>query len=352
MVGISSYIFELAHADENDPAKQLDDAQNALSYYEKACNFGDGEACQHAADCYEDGRLGARDTAKTIKLTKRGCDLGNDRSCLNDSAIRIEGKYGTPKDPRAGLDSLETACNKPNGGEYCILLGDYYRKGDVVAKSAAKALDDYERACSAYWTGACWRKGEMLARGEGVPADLVRARTYLKEACPDLRWGWSPGSPEACVFMGAAYESGSFGFLKDPVHALEIYEDRCQRWPGNVMCAMAGAAYERGLIVPRDLERASALYQRGCDSGNGDGAACVRAAPVVAKDDPKLGLAMYRRACFEAKDAGSCMKAADLLADKAAAASAKVFYLTACGATRLARICDKSKALGNPAPPP
>ena len=344
------YIFELAHAGEIDPVKQADDARGALSYYEKACNSGDAEACQNAADCYEDGRLGARDTAKTVKLTLRGCDLGDDRACINVLAIRIEGKYGAAKDTPAGLDALEKACAKPNGGEYCVLMGDYYRRGDVVPRRPAKALEAYERACSAYFSAACGKKGEMLARGEGVPADFVLARTYLREACPELTWGGSSGASDACVFLGSAYENGTFGFPKDPVHALEIYEDRCQRWPGSEMCTLAASSYERGTAAPRDLKKASALYRRGCDSGNGDGAACVRAAPLVAREDPGLGAAMYRRACLAGKDQGSCATAANLIVATVATTSAKSFYLAACSATQLPQVCERSTALGNPAP--
>jgi TPR repeat protein len=352
------YMFELADAGEIDPAKQADDARSALSYYEKACSSGDAEACQHAADCYEDGRLGTRNTAKTIKLTQRGCDLGYDRSCVSGLAIRIEGRYGATKDARAGLDALEKACDKANGADHCVLLGDYYRRGEVVPKRPAKALEAYERACSAYFSDACGKKGEMLARGGGVQADLGRAKTYLREACPELTWGASSGSPVACVFLGRAYENGAFGFPKDPIHALEIYEDRCQGWPGSEMCTLAAAMYERATVVRRDLDKANTLYRRACDSGNGDGAACVKAAPLVAKSDPGLAAAMYRRACLAGKDAASCTTAADLIVAVVAATSAKSFYVTACNATQLPQVCEKSTALGNrlpvapPQPPP
>jgi TPR repeat protein len=349
------YIFELAYAEESDPVKQAEDASSAISYYEKACNAGDGEACQHAADCYADGRIGVRDAAKTVKLTTRGCDLGFARSCTELASIRIEGKHGAAREGQAGIDRLQTACNQPNGAAYCVQLGDYYRRGTVAQKDAAKALDAYERGCARYSTDACGKKGEMLARGDGVAADFVQAKTYLRRACPELDWGGSSGDPGACAFMGEAYEAGTFGFARDPAHALEIYEERCQRWPGSAMCAMAAAKYEPGGVAPRDPDRASALYLRGCDYGTGDGVACVKAAPAVVRADPKQGLAMYRRACFAGKDSASCLTVGDILAKDAAekaAANAKSFYLRACEATQLADVCARSAALGKPAATP
>jgi uncharacterized protein len=347
------YIFELACTEELDPVRQAEDASSALSYYEKACNFGDGEACQHAADCYEDGRLGAEDTGKTVKLTTRGCDLGFARSCTELWAMRVEGRYGVSQEAQAGIERLRTACSQPNGGAYCVLLGDYYRSGRVVPKDDARALEAYERGCSRYSTNACGKKGEMIAQGEGTPPDFDQAKTYLRRGCPELDWGGSSGDPDACLFMSRAYEAGTFGFAKDPLHALEIDEERCKRWPGSALCAMAGAEYEQGLVVKRDLDRAMALYRRGCDLGTGDGAACIRAASAAAREDPKLGIAMYRRACLAGKDAASCMTVGGLLAQDAverATANTKSFYRLACKDTQLARICAKSAALGNPAP--
>jgi len=113
---------------------------------------------------------------------------------------------------------------------------------------------------------------------------------------------------------------------------------------------LAASSYERGTAAPRDLKKASALYRRGCDSGNGDGAACVRAAPLVAREDPGLGAAMYRRACLAGKDQGSCATAANLIVATVATTSAKSFYLAACSATQLPQVCERSTALGNPAP--
>jgi TPR repeat protein len=116
---------------------------------------------------------------------------------------------------------------------------------------------------------------------------------------------------------------------------------------------MAGARYEQGAIVPRDLAKASALYLRGCDYGTGDGPACARAAPAVARTDPKQGLAMYRRACLAGRDVASCLTVGDILARDAAdraTANEKSFYLAACNETHLAEVCAKSTALGNPSP--
>jgi TPR repeat protein len=242
---------------------------------------------------------------------------------------------------------LDRLLSKAGGASYCALLGDYYRKGDVIPKDPTKALANYDRACARDLLDACWKKAEMIARGEGVAADPVQAKKFLRKSCPE---GWAWGNVNGCAFMGAAYESGSFGFLRDPVHALEIYEDHCAS-EGNPMCTKAAAMYEKGAVVKRDLDKANALYKRGCGStGWGDAAACAKAAPIVAKTDPKLGLAMYRHACLEGKDLKSCMAAGDLVAKNQDAPSAKAFYRSACTLTLLAPVCAKSTALGNPAP--
>jgi uncharacterized protein len=63
-----------AAALEDDPAK-------TASYYERACNLGDGESCHELATAYQKGNGVPRDASRAKELEKRACELGFAKSC-------------------------------------------------------------------------------------------------------------------------------------------------------------------------------------------------------------------------------------------------------------------------------
>jgi TPR repeat protein len=58
-----------------------DDPARAASYYERACNLGDGESCHELATAYQKGTGVGKDASRAKALEKRACELGFAASC-------------------------------------------------------------------------------------------------------------------------------------------------------------------------------------------------------------------------------------------------------------------------------
>lgn len=76
-----------------------------------------------------------------------------------------------------------------------MALGDVYRKGEWLPADAKRAIELYDRACTANHATACNNLGAMYALGHGVTVDPVKAASLYAKAC-------SIGSREGCINAG------------------------------------------------------------------------------------------------------------------------------------------------------
>ena len=95
-----------------------------------------------------------------------------------------------------------------------------------------------------------------------------------------------------------------------PVAAdVERYRARCERSDVSG-CSDLGAAYQRGIGVPRDAQRGVALFRRGCDGGDAFGclylAASLENGEGVARDGPAAAK-LKERTC-EVGDLFGCVQ--------------------------------------------
>lgn len=102
------------------------------------------------------------------------------------------------------------------------------------------------------------------------------------------------GDVFACHWVGIAESARG-----DDAAAAPRFQAACEAGLADA-CAALGVAYEDGLGVPKDLERAFALYVRACDAGSGHGCNNLGVAWFHGRGTAKAPLKstpLYERAC-------------------------------------------------------
>jgi hypothetical protein len=103
----------------------------------------------------------------------------------------------------------------------------------------------------------------------------------------------------ACTNLGAFYESGSGGVLRDALQAALLYRRGCDGGDGRA-CTRLGAAFRTGTGVTQDPVQAAVLTRHGCELGDAEG--CAVYAWYLdngegVRRDPAEATTFYRRAC-------------------------------------------------------
>ena len=269
---------------------------NAQTWYDKACQAGNGWMCWNVSDWYlREGVLEIfpRDPARAMSMLRRGCDLGYGPSCLTLAQHMLAGKE-TKKDVPGAVSLMQRACD---GGRWedCEMLGNTYRDGVGLTRNPVLAIAAYTRACELTGARACHSAGALYAEGDGVPKDLAKARELFALGCRDGVRGW-----DACKSLGEALEKG-LGGAKDPAKAAEAYEAGCMK--GG--CLRAGTIWERGLGVDADMDKALAAYTKGCQRA-GDEQACEGRGRVLERTNKVEAQTFYAAKCEQTKSPKWC----------------------------------------------
>ncbi len=204
---------------------------------------------------------------------------------------------------KSDLPACADACLRHDGAA-CTLLGGMSEAGEGMKANVDRAAQLYTRGCDAGDARGCGRLGLLEQAGKGVDVDESRAALHLQKGC-------DAGLVEACVALPDALEKLHGTFDASTVVALA----RACELGAPKGCFTAGFAYDEGRGVTADQAKATALYRRGCDAG--DGSACGNLAvrmPEKTDADRKRNAALLRRAC-DLNDPSGCMNLAQRLAD-------------------------------------
>jgi TPR repeat protein len=164
-------------------------------------------------------------------------------------------------------------------------------RGELDLADAAAA---FERVCGAGHTQACGSLALQLQDGRGVPHDPQRAMVLYQQACDQ-------GIGVACMNLGLMLDGGVWADL-DPARAAGLfilaekhYKSACEG--GDLQwCPNLGTMYELGLGVPKDLDRASAVYRTACDRGHAT--SCANLGLVLRERGDAAGaLALLEQGC-------------------------------------------------------
>ena len=119
--------------------------QQAVKYYERACELNDEWGCGNLANSYNYGEGVKQNYNTAFKIQKKACDLNHTTACAN--------------------------------------VGIAYKQGLGVKQDFASAKKYYEKACNANHAGACNNLGVLYANGQGVRQDYSTAKKYFGKSC-------------------------------------------------------------------------------------------------------------------------------------------------------------------------
>ena len=113
------------------------------------------------------------------------CDGGQADGCRRLAAAIVTKQPGAPTDMAVARSLYTRACDELNDADGCVALAGAYRRGAFsdAGKDVGRAGMYAERACNLAPDTACILFAEMVLVGEGVPADIERARAMLDRGC-------------------------------------------------------------------------------------------------------------------------------------------------------------------------
>ncbi len=178
--------------------KKIEYYNNMMSFYTKACNGGNYDACNNLA-FYEHVSKEEREKEKkrdeehkiekdrTIELYAKSCKAGNKEACQN-----------------LGL----------------IYSGDIDDKNNT-SYNLTQAQNYYGRSCSMGDSVACFNLGVLRYNYAKSAGDYAQAIHYFNQSCGD-------DYPDACLNLGIIYERGvTQDMNEDIANAMQYYTKAC-----------------------------------------------------------------------------------------------------------------------------
>lgn len=119
------------------------------------------------------------------------CDRGNAASCTRLGFLAAHGSAGFHQDDRRALELYNRACTA-GYPPACFNIGVLYSLEGTVQKDDGTAERFWHRACSDGYPAACSNLGLLYERSESVPHDEDRALSFFSRAC-------AGGDPIGCM---------------------------------------------------------------------------------------------------------------------------------------------------------
>lgn len=248
-------------------------------------------------------------------------------ACLSLAGYFEEGSFGFPRDAgraaqlrESAVDILQASCalgevTDCTRAALAIEMGIHPggEPGATTAESTGWMVSYAEDGCRGGDAVGCALLGRIYERGPDGAPDLARSTFYFDQAC-------GLGHRQSCLFLAARAE----GALTVPA-----YERACRAGSG-FGCATAAQHHRRGVTVEPSVQRAGALFARGCSLG--DPASCVLGAEMYANDSPpdrRRAMQLGWAGCQQGI-AGACVVLGDVLEREERHGPAREAYRRAC----------------------
>lgn len=247
-----------AAVDDEGKDKRLMDAEMAAKA-EADCKAGkDGWSCFLAAATYDPSttpRVRPADPVRAVELARKGCDLGEAGACAMAGSMLAHGSIGTIEERRGGIDLLQRACDLGHGTA-CLMAATILGTDRLGPADMGKAVALAEKACEA-------------GHGEGcflVAAALDGDREQIDRRVSRYEKGCELGSDNACSHLSILLHNGE-GIPADVERARKVSEGACARkLPAS--CLLHGTFLMEGIGGPKDREGARASLTIACEDGS------------------------------------------------------------------------------------
>ncbi len=200
----------------------------------KACDGGDGEACNEIAQRHPD--------RSAIKLYQKACDAGVGAGC-EGAAVILRKQHRLVRSLEEAQHLSERACELDHAPG-CIAAGQALLFGSGIDPDSKRGLEMLEKTCTEEVGDGCLVLARIYQDGLGVDADPEQADAYYEMA-------------ELHVDEPVA---------SDPASAFVVYVNACN-FGDELGCFNAAWFLATGSDVRRNVSTARELYKRACDSG-------------------------------------------------------------------------------------
>ncbi len=276
------------------------DYERARALLDRAIAAG-GEMPQSAwagiGDLYRVAAPPYRDPQKAVEAYETAISLGNTAAMVSLARMLGSGD-GVPVDFPRARQLLEDAIAGGAEKDGWAALAALYANADGADRDMAKAAEAYQHAADLGDAWAMLSLAQMLAQGDGIPADYDRARTLLDQAVATggemPQWAWAG--------IGDLYRVAAPPY-RDPAKAVEAYETAISLGNAGAMVSLA-RMLGTGDGVPVDFPRARQLLEDAIAAGvEKDGWAAL-ASLYAYSDDANRDLPKAAEAFQNAADRG------------------------------------------------
>ncbi|MFB6373251.1 MAG: tetratricopeptide repeat protein [Bradymonadaceae bacterium] len=239
-----------------------------------ACEAGNGHGCAVAAlgamgeggvsRALEEGKKASGDRSSARKFARRGCNSGNESSCLIQAMLLMTSK--SAYDQREAMRLLDQKCKRAGMPAVCNTIGVVFEKNAKNARDRKRAFDYFERSCNQEFPAGCWKLGKMYEKGFGVSESQTRAKAKFQQAC-------ELNHPKACKAVGEEADGKKKELLFEKAQVtkkafVDMGMTACENGFRHA-CTFVGRLIDRGELRGRLIEgdKADALYNKGCERG-------------------------------------------------------------------------------------
>ncbi len=159
-----------------------DSPTKALPLFEKGCKFKSWAACGRAGAMLSRGAGVPVNLEKGRGLMQKACDHGDGPACNDLGTDASEGKNGAKKDFEAAKAFYDKGC-AGGSGTACFNLGNVFRIGEGVPVDLKKALEWFNRSCEMGTSMGCTEAAIIHYEGSVGPKDPAKALELFDKAC-------------------------------------------------------------------------------------------------------------------------------------------------------------------------
>ena len=227
------------------------DSAQALQWFQKAADLGDGEAWLRVSRYYLRGSLLPHDTARYLAIRKEWAEKGLPNA-LAAMYIAYEQGYGVKVDSSKAFEYLLLAEKRGSAWAY-EYMGDAYFNGEYgLPKDPKKALNYWQKA----WKAKNYSAGEGMVFYYNSQEDYKSSWKILDEA---VRVGepWARARVANMTYMG-------WGVPADEVAAQKMITDAAALFPSDGTYGLAGFMFATcDSMELRDEARACDYWRKG-----------------------------------------------------------------------------------------
>jgi len=253
-----------------------------ITYYKKACNLEDSEACNDLGDIY----FKDKDYDDAVEFYKKSCELENSEGC-NNLAYMLDQGLGIERHNWEALKLYERSC-KAGNMKACYNVGAMYFKGEGTKRNYYKAALYFKKSCNADIASACNDLAFMYANGKNFRKNITKAIGLYYDAC-DM------GEASGCNNLGYMYETGD-GVRKNLQKAERFYEKACSLddYPSCDRLETVLGKKIREITTEEDFNAA----KKACKNSTKGGTMCYKLGLYFEKNDDKdLAMKYFETAC-------------------------------------------------------